>query len=346
MSVVDSFGHVSPPRFLTAEEFLSVMADAGVECGVMTATPLCADLQELSRACVQFGDRLRVIGLPVGQGAEEQRESVAAQMDAGFAGVRVPEALVAAHPEVLAPVGEAGGALYVDGSDGLRACAESLTDFLDRYPQSVACATYFGGPTAAELIAQDLRVRWLFRHSRFLVMLSPPEPQRAAALKPWIEALLQHTGWERVLWGSDYPTPLWRDETYASAIAWVDTLGPTAAQREACLSGNARRHLFGRPAPRPRPLEEKWCRLSPHHPAPVRVSPRLAWELTEAEQRRLFTAYREWGGEKRGRFGEFLSQRLLDALALPEPDLALPSPARPSRKRTAAVAAESPPAAL
>jgi predicted TIM-barrel fold metal-dependent hydrolase len=346
MSVIDTYGYVSLPRFLSAEEFLRVMDENGVELAAVTAAEACLDLSELSRAVQRHGDRMRVIGAPVGETPEEMRDSVAAQMDAGFAGIRLPEATISANPEVMEPVGRAGGAAYVVGSEGLRAVAESLCEFLDRYPDSLVCAPHLAGAASPELFAHDLRIRWLFRHPRFLVILSPQAGADAGGLRSWVEALLSHTGWDRVLWGSEYPAALWRDETYASTASWIDSLGipVTDEQRRALLYGNARRLLFGRPARKSRPLDEKWGRKAACLPEPVRLTSTLSLDLPEATHRRLFLAYQEWGGEKRGRYSEFLTCRLLESIDRQEPELPAlpPSPARPAKRRANRVAAPEP----
>src|ERR1035441_5548091 len=53
------------------------------------------------------------------------------------------------------------------------------------------------------------------------------------SLKVWTQAVVKVAGWERLLYGSEFPVALWRDETLRSTQTWIDTAGlaPTAAER-------------------------------------------------------------------------------------------------------------------
>src|ERR1022692_1958455 len=65
--IIDAWGHVSLPRFLSAEEFLAILDANGAEGAIVGTAATCPDLRELSRAAVQHGDRLRAIGMPMGR---------------------------------------------------------------------------------------------------------------------------------------------------------------------------------------------------------------------------------------------------------------------------------------
>jgi hypothetical protein len=334
MQWIDSLAYVSLPRFAGADEFVRVMDAVGVEAAVVATTEECPDLRELSQAALRYPDRLRAIGLPVGATPAERRDSITAQLEAGFAGVRISDRELAEHPGLLEVVGPA--ALYIDGAEGLRSIAEPLSEHLDHHPESAACALDFGGVTDPRLFDTDLRVRWLFRHRRFFILFTGPARHAPSLLGPWLQALLTHVGWERVLCGSEYPHCTWRDEAYAPPLRWLAEYGIslTDAQRQALVYGNVRRALFGRPLT-PKALDAKWCPQGFPPGPPVRLSLNAALELPEEAQRRLFAAYQEWGGEGHGTYGSFLLERLREVVSAPaqEPAGKIQPPKTPAVRR-------------
>src|ERR1022692_4279155 len=70
--IIDAWGHVSLPHFMSAEEYIALMDANGVESAVVGTAATCPDLRELSRAAMQFGDRLRTIGMPMGRSPPER----------------------------------------------------------------------------------------------------------------------------------------------------------------------------------------------------------------------------------------------------------------------------------
>src|ERR1035438_8558423 len=96
--IIDAWGHVSLPRFLSAEEFLAILDANGAESAIVGTAATCPDLRELSRAAVQYGDRLRSIGMPMGRSAQERTDCITAQMECGFTGIRLQADLVAREP--------------------------------------------------------------------------------------------------------------------------------------------------------------------------------------------------------------------------------------------------------
>src|ERR1039457_4525264 len=57
--IINAGGPVSLPRFLSAWEFLAILDANGAESAIVGTAATCPDLHELSRAAVQYGDRLR-----------------------------------------------------------------------------------------------------------------------------------------------------------------------------------------------------------------------------------------------------------------------------------------------
>jgi len=75
-----------------------------------------------------------------------------------------------------------------------------------------------------------------------LVAYADPAGWTTAQLRPWVDHVLEHFGWDRVAWGGDWPVCT----LSATLRRWVETLrelvaGATAAQRELLFHRNAER---------------------------------------------------------------------------------------------------------
>ena len=70
--------------------------------------------------------------------------------------------------------------------------------------------------------------------------------------------------------------------------------------------GNARRLLFGAPIA-PLPLGTEWDVMGLRRAADVWLFP-PSLDLSEARHRPIMLAYAAWGGERRGRYSEFVLQ--------------------------------------
>jgi hypothetical protein len=311
MPLIDSLANIGLPRYLSAEEFLRVMDDNEVEAALVSATPACADLGELSRATTLYGDRLRVVGAVVGDSAGDRKASVQAQIDSGFAGIHLAEELVVEEPELLELIGKAGVLAFVTGSLGLRLVADALTSYLDRFPEAVVCAPAFGGVSGPEILENE-PVSRLFRHPRFLVIFSGQGAFDQETLRLWVNALIRTIGWSRALWGSDFPQCLWRGESYISTTVWIDKIGltPSEADREAFFRGNARRLLFSRGLARPRPLAGSWKSSTPRERAFVSLFPHTPIDLPEEAQHALLAAYLNRSGP--GSYRDFIAEQLAE----------------------------------
>ncbi len=312
MSIIDAYGHVSLPRFVSADEFLRVMDENDVESAVVCTAETCPDLAELSRAACTHGERMRAVGLPLGHTPQERRDCVAAQLDSGFVGIRIPDALAASEPGLLDLIGEAHATPFVVGGGGLSRGARALLGFLERFPECVVCAPHFAGVGDPASLTRDADVRALFEHPRFLVIFSRHGAFEPDALRVWTGALLHRVGFDRIMFGSEFPVCLWRDESYASTTRWIDTLDPAPDEsaRRAFLCGNARRHLFSRPAPPARSLDAKWCRMDLRKRAPVWLFPGASLEIPEESHRRLLASYLSRPVGERGSYREFVAKVL------------------------------------
>jgi predicted TIM-barrel fold metal-dependent hydrolase len=312
--IIDAWGHVSLPRFLSAEEYLAILDANGAEAGIVGTAATCPDLRELSRAAVQYGDRLRSIGMPMGRSAQERTDCIKAQMECGFTGIRLQADLVAREPKLLDIVGKAEGVPYLEGSEGYKVAAPQLVDFLQRYPECVVCGTHFAGPTDPAIFSRNEAVGHLFRHPRFLVIFSRQGYMDQAPLRVWTRALVELTGWDRIMYGSEFPVALWRDETYRSTQGWIDAAGltPTTTERRKFFYENAHRHFFQKSRPA-RLIEAKWSHTDWKTDAPVWLFQKKGIDLPEESHRKILRAYLAKGGDARlGSYRDFVTQLCID----------------------------------
>ena len=314
--ILDAYGHVSLPRFLSAGEYLKVMDENGVEKAMICTAETCPDLAELSRAAVMHGGRFRCAGLPLGESAAEIEEGVEAQMEAGFIGIRIPDSLIASQPSVLDVLGRKGGVPFVVGAGGFPSAAGRLLEFLDKFPEALVFGPHFAGPGDPGAISADRDVGRLFDHPRFMVIFSRHGAFDGERLAAWARAVVARVGWGRVMYGSEYPVALYRDETYASTVSWIDRSGlsPGPDEREAFLRGNARKTIFSRPVRKAELLDKRWCRMDLRREAPVWLFGGRALDVPETAHRRMLTAYLERGGEKSGGYREFVTEILMKGM--------------------------------
>lgn len=312
--IIDAWGHVSLPRFLSAEEYLAILDANGAEAGIVGTAATCPDLHELSRAAVQYPDRLRAIGMPMGGSPQERADCIAAQMECGFTGIRLQADLIAREPRLLDIVGKAGGVAYLEGAEGYKVAASQLVDFLQRYPDCVLCGTHFAGPTDPAIFTRQEAVGRLFRHPRFLVIFSRQGYMERGSLKIWTQALVQQTGWDRIMYGSEFPVALWRDETFRSTQGWIDAAGltPTAGERRKFFYDNAHRHFFKKSRPA-RLIAAKWSRTDWKTDSPVWLFQKKGVDLPEEAHGKILRAYLARGGDaKAGSYRDFVTRLVVE----------------------------------
>ena len=305
MPIIDFYAHVSLPRFLSVEECLRLMDENDVEAAVLSTAETCPDVQELSRARTAHPDRFRVVGMPLGADAAGIRASIREQLDSGFSGIRLPAALVARNPDLLDLIGEAGAFAIFVGNRGLFEAAGLTADFLDRYPASFAVAGHFGGPAEPALLQQDAGVRRLFGHPSLYVAFTRHGALQHLPVQDWAAAVAEFVGWDRLLWGSEWPVALWRNETYTSTLAWAERLHPSERALRAFRYDNARRLLFSGAAPPARRIAPELDLMPFRKHADVWLFP-PSLDLSEEHHRRLHQAYLAWGGDKRGLYSTFV----------------------------------------
>jgi hypothetical protein len=211
-------------------------------------------------------------------------------------------------------LGKAQGTPYMEGNEGYRAAAPQLLDFLDRYPNCIVCGTHFAGPTDPAIFTRQESVGRLFRHPRFLVIFSRQGYMDPEPLKIWTRALVELTGWDRILYGSEFPVALWRDETFHSTQGWIDTAGfePTPAERARFFYENAHRHFFEKSRPA-RLIDAKWERTGWKTDSPVWLFQKKGVDLPEEAHRKILLAYLKQGGDgKAGSYRDFVTRLVID----------------------------------
>lgn len=308
--IIDAYAHVSLPRFASAEELLAVMDQQGVQRTILATADTCPDLAEIARAAAAYPQRFRAVGMPLGETPEQIAAGMRAQLAVGFLGIRLPDSLVLELPGLLDVVGEAGGVAFVVGGHVFGAASALLVDFLNRYPKAAVALPHFGGVPPLGLFPRATSAVGLLEHPRASIIFSRQGAYERDAVRAWARWLAASAGWERLIFGSEYPVCVWRDESYASTVAWIDEvaeLAPTPAQREAFFAGNARRVLFDRPLPAPAPLDPRWCRTDLAVRKPVWYFPTGTLDVSETTHRKLLQAYWRAGGERAMSFRAFVA---------------------------------------
>lgn len=305
----DAYGHVALPRFLSGGEFLNVMEEHGVGRALVCTAETCPDLAELSKTACRWPDRFLVAGLPLGSTPHERIDGVRAQLDAGFCGIRIPESRLLEEPALLDAVGQADGILLVVGSDGLKTSAAALAGWLERYPAGLVLAPHFASGGDPGLFDSSPVLAPLYAHPRFGVIASRQGMFPRDRLIPWLQAVHARVGPDRLLWGSEYPVALYRDESYADTMNWIEDALPMPEYMK-FRRDNADRLIF---APRkivPKPLAERWCRMDLKSPAPVWLFPHGTLDVPEEANRAMLEAYLRAGGDRRESYRAFVARRL------------------------------------
>jgi predicted TIM-barrel fold metal-dependent hydrolase len=305
MPIIDFYAHVSTPRFLSVEDCLRLMDTHDIEAAVLSTAETCPDVHELSRAIRQHPNRFRSVGMPLGADVKAICDNIRAQLDSGFSGIRLPAPVIARNPEVLDIIGQAGKFAIVVGESGLRVAATEIADFLDRYPNSFVVAGHFGGPADPALLTEDPSVARLFTHRSLYVAFTRHGAMSQLPVDEWAKALLARIGWGRVLWGSEWPVALWRNETYRSTLDWALRFASTDENIEAFRYGNAKRLLFENGPVMATPLAAAVDLMPFRRMADVWLFP-PSLDVSEQRHSGIYRAYIAWGGESRGAYDEFI----------------------------------------
>jgi hypothetical protein len=243
IDIVDAYAHVGLPRFQSLADYELRMRSGGIAAAVLCSFDSSPDLTAIHDGMARPDGRFRGIGVPLGNDHDELAASVTGQLAAGFSGIRLSGTDIAERSWLLGLIAGHGRIPLVCANAGDPASATVLNDHLDRCPDSRLVLGHFGGlPEPAALRSGP--VSELFARPQVSVIFSRQGGYPADRILPAAERLIEVCGWQRVLWGSESPVLTWRNETLGSALAWVETLAPTAEQRRDFLGGNARRLFF------------------------------------------------------------------------------------------------------
>ncbi|MFH5185204.1 amidohydrolase family protein [Paenibacillus sp. TAB 01] len=256
LHVTDAYMHIGVPRFGSPDHLLRALDTYRISQAVVVLGPLVPDLPSLFEAMRRYPGRVRGIGIPFGADAAQRLELARMEVKAGVLGMRLSYEEGLETPGMLELLGDNGRCIYALNPVGSARSAESYLEWLSRYPDSFIAAPHFlkhgfGWEQRQQLDSSCIA---LMRHPRFYAILSRQggngtnQPYPHADYVTWVEFVLLHCGWERILWGSEFPVFLWRNETYAQCLSWLARLLPetSPAQLQAFHAGNAKRLLFNK----------------------------------------------------------------------------------------------------
>jgi hypothetical protein len=314
---VDAYMHVGEPRFGSSAEALAACDRWGTHKAVLVLGPGVPDIPALIEAQRARPGAIRTIGIPYGDTPERRLACAEACWAAGVLGFRLQRDEPLDNPRLIAQLGERGGWAYATDPLLSPRHTEFYLEWLARYPQARIGAPHFLGTDIRGL--DDDRAERLLKHSRFCAIFSrhgqkgSQEPYPYADLKPWVARTISWCGWERVLWGSEYPVLYWRGEQIDEARRWLDDLGVEMgeAERAAYLGGNAERLLFSAPAPQATLLDlPDWLRAYPRT-RPIQIAPTGPFELPPEVYGPLLSDYLRLNRpEARMTFAEYCVEQL------------------------------------
>jgi hypothetical protein len=310
-TLIDAYAHVGLPRFQHIDDYRAVMAAGGIDQAVLSLFDACPDVAGVHAALRRWPDTFRVLGVPLGTDDKQREAGIEAQLDAGFSGIRFADSDVSERPWLLDLVAARNRVAVVCGRPSTPKIARELLAVLERHPGAHVVGGHFAGAADPSVLTEPGPVADLFAQPRFLVVFSRHGGYPAGVIDDWARGLVATCGWQRLLWGSEAPVLFWRNETVATALSWVDRLGPTAEERAAFFGGNAHRLYFGEPV---RPVD---LRLPFNFWEPARPIPAGLWAsglpVEHSIAGRLVQSWLRAGGQ--GTLGEYV-QTVLDR-ALP-----------------------------
>ena len=224
-NITDAYAHVGLPRFGSLDQLLRYMDVHKVTRSVAVLGPLVPDIDTLAQAASLHSDRLRMIGIPFGETKEERLETVELQLDAGVLGIRFEYRESMENPQLLSAVGSRGRWAY-----GIDACrdhriAAMYVSWLAEYPDASLAVPHFMYPNFS---AQDPEraggaIAELMGHPRFYGILVRNLGMCGSAYphteyKAWISYVMEQCGHKHLMWGSEYPVLLWRNECAKSTM--------------------------------------------------------------------------------------------------------------------------------
>lgn len=251
MQKIDAYAHPVPPAFVAVEDYFAVCAEHDIVAGVAAGSEHCPNLGYLADLVAAEPERLRAVGVPIGDTPAAIVDACAAQLAAGMCGIRVLHSTVVETPGLLEAVGRSAGFLFLYGD--IAAIADRLLAWLAAWPEAGIIAQHFASIPAPERCVGAMAE--LLAHPRLAIVASRHGGYDADELQASVDCLRRHVGWDRWLWGSEYPVNVRRGERFADAVDWMADHGHAPGEAAAAFfHDNARRLLFERRWPVRRPL--------------------------------------------------------------------------------------------
>ena len=258
--MIDAYLHLGGPRFGSAELALREMDRHGIDRGILVLSPTSADFAAVRAARKLRGVRVRMVGNPYGETDAERSELIAWQIALGITALRLMPHDVAANQKGLELMGEAGRWLFAINPYDHPEVLESLLAWLEKYPSGRIAMPHCLKPIPFDQLPAPETFRKFLAHPRVFPILSrqggtgTKESYPHADLRPWVDDVFETAGAEKILWASEYPVLIYRDETLTQAIDWIRELIPELSDSDykAFTEGNAARIFFDEAAPEDR----------------------------------------------------------------------------------------------
>jgi hypothetical protein len=319
--LIDAYLHVGQPRFGSANEALDTLARSSITRGILVLGPAIPDLYALREAQLRAGQNIRCIGIPFGQTPQQIAELTEMQLRMGVSGMRFMPFELEPFVQVAEMVGEAGRWLFFINPHTNASVTRYLLAWLEKYPAARIAAPHFLCPKPLKESCADLgATKALLEHPRFVAILSrhggvgSSHPYPHNDLRPWLDDIIELVGWERVLWGSEYPVLYWRNEQLDSAAQWLTQLGMQISEQHQQLFFhlNAQRLFFDTPATVdstvtiPEWIRQQWGSAS------VPLLPQTPLTMPMEPYQRLLSAYLEnQQTMPQQSFADFITQQLI-----------------------------------
>jgi len=256
----DAYAHVGLPRFASARDAWEVIQRWNIGHANFVLFPGSPDFEALLEVRRIAGDKVRLFGIPFGSDEEERRRYAELQVSWGVSGIRLMPFELEPHRVALEVMGEAGRWLFAINPYENEACAAQLLDWLERHPQGrIASPHFLRTDTIGSVLAKVPSFEGLLDHPRFFAILSRQggagegSPDPYVPLHSWVEGIADRMGWDRLMWGSEFPVLYWRDELIDEAQGWLRRLLPHVTDEEwqKFTRDNTRRLFYDEPAPAP-----------------------------------------------------------------------------------------------
>ena len=245
--MIDGYAHLGMPRFWKTEDYAALMTAMGITRAMVCPFDCCPDIAECHTAMQARPEAFRGFGLALGKDRAEIEAGMRAQLAAGFDGFRFSDQFIADQPWLLDVAAAEKAIPMVVGSMGLAKAAPHLLRYLDGGSDTLVVSPHCAGPTDPSVLQGPGPVADLFRHPRFVVVVSRHGIFDPKVIERWVGAMVEVVGWSRLMFGTEAPIPYWRDEVMTAAPTWIERYKPTAEQKARFFTGTGEHFVFSRP---------------------------------------------------------------------------------------------------